>query len=139
MITNIDKAKQALECGNCTLAFACNESVETINKRGVAPLLEMIDKGIKLKGYSVADKVVGKAAALLYLLLEPDEVYAKVISKYALSVFEKHNIKISYGILTDAIKNRTNTGFCPMETAVIITENPVEALDLIKNKIAEMR
>ena len=103
--------------------------------RGVAPLLKWLDEGINLQGFSAADKVVGKGAAYLYILLEVKEIYANVISRPALDTLKKHNIPTSYAILTEAVKNRDNTGLCPIESAVMNIDNPHDALTAIRNKL----
>ena len=36
-------------------------------KRGIAPMMDFIAEGVDLSGYSVADLVVGKAAAMLFI------------------------------------------------------------------------
>lgn len=137
-MNNLEKAVELLKTGKYTLA-AVSESAEiTSRQRGVKPLLEILDGGKNLHDFSVADKVIGKAAAFLYVLLGAHEIYADVISKPALEVLKNHGINIKYEALTEAIKNRDNTGFCPMETAVKNTENPETALLLIREKLKQM-
>lgn len=132
---NLEKAKNALSDGNftCVVCDGFNEYTSTM--RGVAPLLKWLDEGINLQGFSAADKVVGKGAAYLYILLEVKEIYANVISRPALETLKKHNIPTSYAILTEAVKNRDNTGLCPIESAVMNIDNPHDALTAIRNKL----
>ena len=84
-----------------------------------------------LKGASVADKVIGKAAALLMAFGEIKEVHTLIISEPALQVFENHKIKYFYDKKVDRIVNRTGDGLCPMETLCLDVENPQEAFDRI--------
>ncbi|MBE5755724.1 MAG: DUF1893 domain-containing protein [Clostridiales bacterium] len=121
-----------------TCAFIKDSAIYKSKKRGVLPLIEWYDQGLNLKDFSVADKVVGKAAAFLYVILEIKELYADVISKSALELLIKNNINVSFGLLVDYIRNRTNTGFCPMEQATINIDSPAEAVVAIKNKINEL-
>ncbi len=114
-------------------------AARTDRRRGVTPLLEIADKHETLKGSSAADKVIGKAAAYLYVLLEIEEVYAHVISRGALEVLSKYGISCEYGTVADAIRNRDNTGFCPMETAVLDASTPEEALIKIKQKLQTIK
>ena len=107
-------------------------------RRGVAPLLSLLDKGENLRGYSVADKVIGKAAAFLYVLLEAEYIYALTVSEAALQVFEEHGISIIYEEKADMIHNRDKTGRCPMEQAVLCTDSAEEAVILIRNKLNEL-
>lgn len=132
------KAKSTLENTDSTLVFCKNGEMYTDSERGVKTLLDFVNNGKFFNGFSAADKVVGKAAAYLYVLLGIDELYAVVISKSALSVLENGGIKVFCGTITERIKNRINTGFCPMETAVLSIETPEEALTAIREKWNEL-
>ena len=68
-----------------------------------------------LKGAIVADKVIGKVAASILAVAGVKEIYADVISKYAVPVLEKYNIKYEYKNKVDYIINNDKTGMCPME------------------------
>lgn len=127
-----------LKSGEYTLVLFDGKTVFTDTKRGVKPLLDLLDGNTDLTGFSAADKVVGKAAAFLYVLLNVREIYADVISNHALSVLEQHQITVMYGTLTDKIKNRAGTGFCPMETAVLGENSPEKALEKIREKAKEL-
>ena len=59
--TDIELAKEAL--AGHSIALAKDGAVMTDDKRGVAPMLGFIAENVNLKGYFVADKIVGKAAA----------------------------------------------------------------------------
>lgn len=68
-----------------------------------------------LQGAIIADKVIGKVAASVLTVAGVKEVYADVISKYALPVLEENHIKYEYKNLTEYIQNNDKTGMCPME------------------------
>ena len=137
MSVNLAKAREILS-GGFTFAAFNGEAAITDNRRGVKPLIDIIDRGETLRGFSAADKVVGKAAAFLYVLLDVSEVYAEVISRRALSVLEDNNVHAEYSGLTEAVKNRAGTGFCPMETAVLYENSPEKALEKIRAKVCEL-
>jgi hypothetical protein len=80
----------------------------------------------------IADKVIGKAAALLMVYAGVKEVFTPTISDPAVEVFEKHNVKITYDKVVERIINRTGDGLCPMESLCLNVENPEEAFDLIR-------
>lgn len=136
---DLTKAKEMLYAGNYTSVLCKEDRVYTSKAQGVKPLLDLVAVGEDLQGFAAADKVVGKAAALLYALLGVNEVYAGVISQGALNAFEKHHIGVTYDTLVSAIRNRTDTGFCPMEEAVWNCENPQEAVALIQAKLAALQ
>lgn len=111
----------------------------TSTLRGVSPLLEWLDAKTDMRGFSAADRVVGKAAAFLYVLLGAKAVYADVMSRPALEVLVKNGIGAEYGKLVDAIFNRTNTGYCPMEMAVWDIEDAALVPNALKKRLAELR
>ncbi|MBE5945695.1 MAG: DUF1893 domain-containing protein [Lachnospiraceae bacterium] len=127
----LTKAKNILEEDGYTCVIIKYGHKYTSRDRGVKPLLEYIDKKIDLEGAFAADKVVGKAAAYLYVLLKVEEVYAGIISKPAYEVFHKYGIKAYYDQMVVAIRNREDNGYCPMESAVMDIDNPQDALDAI--------
>ena len=88
------------------------------DKRGITPLLELIASGKDVSGYSAADKVVGKAAAALFIKCGVKQLYAAVLSKGGAKLLESHGVEYVYDTLTDAIINRAGTDACPMEKAV---------------------
>lgn len=88
------------------------------DKRGIAPLLELIASCKDVSGYSAADKVVGKAAAALFIKCGVKQLYAAVLSKGGAKLLESHGVEYVYDTLTDAIINRAGTDACPMEKAV---------------------
>lgn len=139
MSQDLQKAKQYLHTQGYTFVAIKNEDLFVSQKRGVAPLLEQIDNNALLNGFSVADKVVGKASAFLYLLLQPAAIYTDLISLPALELLRQNNIPIEYKDQTQAIRNRTNTGFCPMETAVKSCHSPQEALHLIRQTVIRLK
>lgn len=139
MSQDLQKAKQYLHTQGYTFVAVKNEDLFVSKKRGVAPLLEQIDSNTLLNGFSVADKVVGKASAFLYLILQPAAVYTDLISLPALELLRQNNIPIEYKDQTQAIRNRTNTGFCPMETAVQSCPSPQEALHLIRQTVIRLK
>lgn len=128
-----------LRKGGCTCAMYRGEDVLVSVKKGVAPLVELLQSGGDTAGFSAADKVVGNGAAFLYVLLKVTEVYAEVMSKPALETLKQHGIAASYGTLCDGIVNRAGTGTCPIEEAVSGITDPLEALSAIKKRLETLK
>lgn len=103
-------------------------------KAGVMTLLDFIDDGVDVRGFDAADKVVGRAAALLFVKLGVASVHAVVISTGAKKVFENYKIKCTFDKEVDSIRNKKNTGQCPMEEATMNIENPEDAYKVLKEK-----
>lgn len=108
------------------------------DKRGIAPMMDFMASGLNLAGYSVADIVVGKAAALLFAKSGIKSVYAKTLSRSGKKILELYGIKYEYETLTERIINRSGTDICPMEKAVSATNDPLEAYDLLKKAIKSL-
>ena len=135
----LEQAKSLLLTSASTIAVVSNGEVFTSQERGVKPLLFLLkEKNGFLKGASVADKVIGKAAALLMVLGEIKEVHTLIISEPAIKVFEKYNIPCFYDKKVERIMNRTGDGLCPMETLCLDVDEPVEAFTIIKEKLSKM-
>lgn len=135
----LQKACSLLQEGGYTCVL-CNEegSIHVSTQRGVKPLLDWLDEGRDLRGYSAADKVVGAAAAFLYVLLQVGEVHAPVMSQGALKVFADHGIAATCDEAVALIVNRAGDGSCPMEAAVKGLRDPQEALAAIRQRLQEL-
>ncbi len=136
MTTDLQNAKTLLSDNNYTCVLCKDERTITSTERGVKSLVELVDGAENLNGFSDADKIVGKAAAMLYVLLGVKEVYAEVLSRAGAEVFANHKIACEYGELAEQIINRNGDGICPMEKAVQEIYDPALGLKAIKNKLA---
>ena len=136
----MEKAKAMLKSGNygnCVLYS--NGLIHTSSGKGISPMLEFLNAGLNMKNFSAADTVAGKAAALFFALAEVNAVYADIMSRSAVEVFKRFNIRNVHGELVEKIQNRTGTGVCPMEQAVENIDEPKEAFEILKKKLAELR
>ena len=101
--------------------------LSVLSGRGIEPLLCIYQKTPQiLLNASVADKVIGRAAAAILVMGKIDYLYAKVISLGAVEIFKKNNINFEYDKITDYIKNRDRTGICPMEKLAEKYSQPYE-------------
>jgi len=131
-MTDLQTAKENLSShticlckdGNCTFS----------DKKGIAPIIDLIESGADLQGYSVADLIVGKAAAMLYARCKIVNVFAKTLSKSGKDILEKYGIYYEYETLTERIINRQGTDICPMEKAVLDTNDLDEAFLLLQKQ-----
>ncbi|MCE5192812.1 MAG: DUF1893 domain-containing protein [Candidatus Cryosericum sp.] len=77
------------------------------------------------------DKLVGRAAALLFTLVHPRSVFAMTMSTGAQDVLHKAGIAFMFDEATPEIRNRTGTGPCPMEAAITGVTEPLLALQIL--------
>lgn len=132
---DMERAKQILADGGYTCVLCKGKTVVSSSHRGVKPLLDFLESGEDFSGFCAADKVVGRATAFLYCLLGVAAVHAQVLSKPALQVLQNSHIAITWDRLVEGIRNRENTGPCPMEHATQSTESPEEALAAIRRTL----
>lgn len=126
MITLLEKAKGILHKGGFTFVAINGEKEFVSSLLGIAPLLSILkNTPDMLDGAAVADKVIGKAAAMLMAYGNVSEVYAGVVSEHALPVFERAGITLLYDKVVPHIRNRAGTGMCPMEKKVLLMDDPV--------------
>ena len=137
-MNDLIKAKEILENGAFTCVLVKGDEVISFSERGVKPLLALLSQSKNLESFCAADKVVGKAAAFLYLLLGVKKLHALVISEHALSLLRENGVCVSYDTLVPMIRNRTDTGFCPMEQATMNCSSPEEALAAIKETLKKL-
>jgi hypothetical protein len=94
-------------------------------------LLGDLEQGKTLEGFSVADRITGKAAASLYALLKPAKLYSEIVSRTALQVYEEAGIDCTYSQVVDKVLNKDQTDDCPMEKAVKDAKTPQEAYQIL--------
>ena len=122
-----------------TLALARGDRTLVRDERGIAPMMQLLQEGGSLRGYAAADVVVGKAAAMLFAYAGISAVYADVLSEAAARALRRYGVAYSYRTPAPYIVDRSGTGRCPMETAVLHTEDCAVAYEILKERLAAMR
>lgn len=123
------------------IIFKESEIVFRSKQQGIAPLIQAIEEnGIeKLAKSIVLDRVVGKAAALLFVFFKAKKVYAKIISESGLKVLMNNEIDTEFEKIVKNILNREGTDLCPFEKATIKISDPREAFEMIKEMVTKMK
>ena len=127
-------------CASISFDDTCRGIVRSVSgeirrfeRRGVADLFSLVtDEPDFLRGAYVADKVIGRGAALLLVKGGVRQVYARVISSGALGVLRRAGIEVSFGGEVANIINRAGTDICPVEKLTAGMESPDEAYLMIK-------
>jgi hypothetical protein len=136
---DLEIAKKRLNEKRLTLSIVKNGEVifETVSS-GISGFFVAIEKfGDRLKGASVADRVTGKAIALLCVYAKVKAVYAIILSEGAKSVFEKYATHHEWKELVENILDVKKAGICPFEKLAKEISNPKDAykkLKLCKNQ-----
>ncbi len=138
-MSDLNRARRMLKTGEYTCVLCRGEETHTSTARGVKPLVEWYAGERTFSGFSAADKVVGRGAAFLYVLLGIHLLYADVISKSALDVLQMHGIQTQYKALVPNIINRKGDGICPFEAAVADITDPDHAYRAIREKMEALQ
>jgi len=128
-MTDLEIAKNELYEENLTLAIVRNgELLYSTKSHRISGFLDAIDKcdGV-LKGASVADRVAGKAIALLCAYVGIREIFAGVMSRKAQAVFKNHRIIYHWNELVDNVLDSSKGGMCPFEKAAANVSDPEKA------------
>lgn len=81
---------------DCNLAVVNDGSVSRFSESGIKDRLGIAESNKELlDGASVADKIVGRAAAFVMISCGVKEVYAGVMSKGAAALFAVHGVPCS--------------------------------------------
>lgn len=123
---------------NLTCLVFHNHHIYKEQNKGILPLLHFIDQGVLREGL-VVDKVIGKAAAMLMVYGDVQQVHACMISEHALEIFQSHHIPITYDTLVPYIINRSGTGMCPMEESVLDVDDIQQAYQILCEKVERMK
>ena len=136
-MTDIELAKTNLD--GHSVCLCRNGEIITDDGRGISPMMRFIAEGKELTGYSAADLIVGKAAAMLFVKAGIVCVHGKTMSESGKAYLEAHGIPCTYNVLTEKIINRQGTDICPMEKTVAEISDADEAYEALGRKLAELR
>lgn len=115
----------------CSLVVKNHGIVTTYSKPGVRDLEYLLDHDPEmLHGATIADKVIGKAAAAMVVVGGVKELYAEVMSKKAIPFLEEAGIAYTYGTLVDTIKEEGDR--CQLEKITAPATTPEETVALLR-------
>jgi hypothetical protein len=132
---DLELAKSRLKDRDLTLSIVKEGKVifET-RSQGIGGFLQAIEKlGKRLVTSSVADKIVGAAAAMLCAYSEVSSVFAVTISEEGIRVLEEKNIIYWFEHEVPNILNHDKTDVCPFEKLVTGSTDPKEAYTKLKS------
>lgn len=131
----IIKAKEYMELNNLKMVVYNNGKIvaQSLDK-GIKPIYDVYTKNFdNLKGASVADRITGKAAAMLLAEGKIAGIYSDLISEAAVKILEENRIKVKYGERVDCILNRDKTDMCPIEKISCNKDNVEELIKEIED------
>jgi hypothetical protein len=140
-MTDIEIAKNELYEESLTLAIVKNGTlIFSTKSHRISGFLDAIKKcGKNLQGASLADRVVGKAVALLCAYSKVKEVYASVMSRKAQVIFKQNKIACHWNELVENVLDTTRTGMCPFEKAAAEISDPEKAYKTFNGILANLK
>ena len=116
-MTKLEKVKEILHQKNASLVVSYeNGEIKEYYQDRIKDIKDILKEDRNaLKEAVIADKVIGKVAGSILTVAGVKEIYADVISEYAIPVLEENHIKYEYKEKVQYIVNQTKTGMCPME------------------------
>jgi len=138
MQADLDFAKQRLDQKNRSLVIAKSGRVlfET-EAHGISGVLEAIKKlENNMAGSSVADRIVGKAAALLFVYSGVVAVFAVTASDRGIEVLKGYNIFHEFKKRVPRILDLKKVDICPFEKLVAKISDPEEAHEELRARCA---
>jgi hypothetical protein len=135
VVYDLKLARETLVKSSLSLVLAKNGKLLFKSKsHGVADLLAMIDElGPRTEGASLADSIVGRAAALLCVYSKIIAVYGQTMSQGAVSILKGNGVHYEFGTLVPKILNRKKDDICPFDKAVLGVEDATVALERLKS------
>lgn len=141
IINDIKKAQLLMQISDVSLVVIKDGAV--LHKRtgkGIAPFIDLIEStSTDFSDCVIGDRLLGRASAFLCRYVNAAGVYAVTGTKKALAVLMVGGVMARVDHFIDYISNQSQDGLCPFERVVSSTESTVEAYELIKNKLAELK
>jgi len=132
---DLELAEHGLKQKNLDLVLAKNGRIIFENgSQGIRGLLHAIEKlGKESIGSSVADRIVGRAAAMLCAYFKAASVFAVTISEEGMKVLEDNKVFYRFENRVPNILNQEGTDICPFEKLVMDFTKPEEAYKKLKS------
>jgi hypothetical protein len=124
-----------IRSGDATLCAADGgELVYRLTGRGISALLTAVEEECVVSHGPLdwGDKLLGRAAALMFMLVRPRSVFALTMSTGAQDVLRTAGIPFTCDTVILDVLNRAGTGPCPMEAAVSGINEPLVAMETLK-------
>lgn len=136
----MNKALEILQENQYT-CVAIKDDFEYHSKlNGIAPIMQpMLENEFFFKDCEVADKVIGKSAAMLLIKSQVLHIHAMILSEHAKDILDKYHISYTYDKLVPYIINRTKDGMCPMENTVLDIDDLEQGFYALQETLKKLR
>lgn len=114
---DIELAKEYLKKDGIVIAaIKDGKLIFKSKEKGIKPMYILATEMMEnMNNASIADKVIGKGAAMLCKHMGVKYVYGQLMSINAIEFLEQTDIEYTYKKSCSNIENRERTGLCPIE------------------------
>ncbi|UCF58932.1 MAG: DUF1893 domain-containing protein [Candidatus Bathyarchaeota archaeon] len=133
---DLERARLRLKEKKSALVVVKNGKVifET-ESHGIKGFLEACELfGKELAGSSIADKIVGRAAAFLCVHFQVSAVFAIIISTEGVRVLKDNNVFYQFEKRVPDILNQKRNDICPFEKLALTSAAPEEAYSKLRTR-----
>jgi hypothetical protein len=140
-MTDLEFAKQVYHSNAYAFVIVRDGRVVATGTRdGVGELLDAVARhGDALRGATLADRVVGKAVAMIAAFAGIAEIYTPLGSQAAAEVLAAHAISFAAERVVPLIRNKRNDGPCPLERLTMPIAEPMDAVAALHRFVSQPR
>jgi len=133
---DLEIAKDALRRGGYSLVIVKDgRMIYASRSHGIGGILEAIEElDNRIERASVADRIIGKAAALLLAYSKVKDAYVLVISRNGLETLRSHGIQVDYESLVPKILDRSRREICPFEKIALEIDSPRLGFEVLRRR-----
>ncbi len=131
-MTDLEKAKEIFYQENCTFVLVKGDDIIKSTEHALTPLVKLAEGEKDFTDYSICDRIAGRAASFLYVLLGLKEVYAVKMAKLAVQILDRAEIKFETDEYIETILDANMKDIDKSEQAVVKSGSAVKALEDLK-------
>jgi hypothetical protein len=137
---DLDLARRILHTqGKALVLVKDGQVLGTGERQGIADLLTLAGQaGAGARGAALADRVVGKAAAMTAAFMGVTAVYTPLVSSPAQTALAQAGIYLEYDRRVPVVLNRQGDGPCPMERLIATLDDPQEAVAALRDFLSRI-
>lgn len=140
-MSDLNIAKKVFYADTYTFVIVkAGQVIETGTRDGIGELLMLVAmRGETLRGAALADKIVGKAVAMVAAHAGFTAIYSPLMSEPAVQVLRAQGIPFESDRTVPFIQNKRGDGLCPMEQLTLALTEPAEAVQALEEFTARRR
>jgi len=115
------------------VVYQNNKRIFTSQASALKPLLFFFRKNLSNNNLIIYDKIIGRAAALLLVLANPQKIYTPILSYSAEKVLQQHKIAVEFKKQVQFISDYTKEKMCGWEK-LAKDKTPQQFYKILNNK-----